>query len=1042
VASTSISAIGLLNNPIFSLATTAIDNSGNTITNNNIQDYANSVTVSNGILLSTGNSTWTITNNRLFQTANRTYNTGNSHKGISITSGAGYTITGNVIGYANSGGTGTTNMIGVSAGGSLGGTFPSSYTVGGTANSTSYVAISCAFTSGGAVSSIQNNTIGGFALYTSSSSTSGNGIFNAIAVTSGNANIGTITGNTFSNIYTAATNSGGIIAGIFAQNSGPSPLNTINIQNNTFNTLDAMGALTTTSGAFVIISISGSGNFNVSNNTIGNTTNPSFRTGNLTDGGGNLSNTGTTFSTSTGNGSFRGIQCSASGTTAITSNIIRNVSVNCNSVGSLYRGIDHSSSSGNSTISGNTITNLTSETSNISLSAGGMAGVGILISGNATATNVTQNTINGLALTNTTTSGTNIGGISISSATNISVSKNIIYDLSNASTSTSATTPGSISGVFIRSATNTPAIFNNMITLGNSQTTNTCIVGIWGNHGQLNNPIVTNIYYNSVYITGTVTSGAQPSFGYLRGDLSASAKTVSVDIRNNIFNNDRTGGTGKHYAISNNYGATASATGWGTNASNFNVLNSASSSTVGYWNADQTLAQWQSTSASDQISLTNIPITFANFATGDLHLNMGLTPTQLESGGIVISGFTTDIDGQTRPGPAGSVNGGAWAPDFGADEFDGVPNDLTPPVISYSPLLGSSCYTSRDLSTTIFDSKGLNTTPGTNPRVYYRKTSNLNTIPATNDNTTDGWKYATTVSSTNPFNFTIDYSIIFGGISAGDVIEYFVIAQDTNTIPNVGTNMATYTTPPTSVALSAANAPITGTNSYALLSGLSGTVTIGASGTYSSITGAGGLFAAINTNGVNGNLIAEILDASVSETGANALNIVQYGCTSGLSITIRPASGVTTVLSGSNATPLIDLNGADYVTIDGSNNGSSSKDMTIRNTGTGAAIRFINGATFDTVRSCIVESQNTTATSGTIFFSTSNGTTGNSNIVINGCDVRDRSDVTGVPANAIYSEGTPLQLNANNKISGCNIFNFTTSGVFSSSRRCGRRMGN
>src|SRR6185295_12507905 len=73
-------------------------------------------------------------------------------------------------------------------------------------------------------------------------------------------------------------------------------------------------------------------------------------------------------------------------------------------------------------------------------------------------------------------------------------------------------------------------------------------------------------------------------------------------------------------------------------------------------------------------SVSAAPFTTAT----DLHLNTGLTNTPLESGGAAV-GVTSDIDGQVRPGPAGSVNGGATAPDLGADEFDGVPllaNDL------------------------------------------------------------------------------------------------------------------------------------------------------------------------------------------------------------------------------------------------------------------------------------------------------------------------------------------------------------------------------
>jgi hypothetical protein len=94
----------------------AIDNSGNIISNNNIFDYFNSSTATNGMNINSGNSAWTITNNKLYQTSNRVYTSAGTHNGIFITSGAGYTITGNTIGFANSSGTGTTNMIGLTSG--------------------------------------------------------------------------------------------------------------------------------------------------------------------------------------------------------------------------------------------------------------------------------------------------------------------------------------------------------------------------------------------------------------------------------------------------------------------------------------------------------------------------------------------------------------------------------------------------------------------------------------------------------------------------------------------------------------------------------------------------------------------------------------------------------------------------------------------------------------------------------------------------------------------------------------------------------------
>ncbi len=1030
------SASGSPLNGIHSLGSSAvIDNSGNTVTGNNIYDYFVAGSSTSGINVNSFNSGWTISSNRFYQTANRTYTSANTHYGIQITSGSGYTIHDNVIGYANSSGTGTTNMVGLTSG-SLGGTFPSLYTSGGTANATRYVGINCAFTAAGTPSSIQNNTIAGFALYTSSGASTTNGILCGIAVTSGNANIGTVTGNNINNLYAATTTSGGLIAGIYA-----STANTISIQNNSIHTIDAMGTTSSNSGSINGINSAGTnGTFTISGNTIGNNTNPNLRTGNLTTGG-SLSNVGTTFSAASGFSNLRGILNSANGVVSISQNTIRNAYQNSSSTSSFMRGIEQTASNsvtGSCSITNNTIQNFGTVSTNSSLSAFSnfMTGVGILINGTMANANVSQNTVSNFTLDNTTTAGTNLAGIAVAQAINPSITKNVIFALGNASTSTSLTAPGSVSGVLVRLGNTTASpvnVVNNMISIGTSQVTNTCFVGIWANFGQTPDPSVTNVYYNSVHISGTVAAGSAPSFGFLRGDLSTTARTAAVDVRNNIFNNERTGGAGNHYAIGNNYGAAAaSATGWGPGASNFNVLNSASSSTIGHWTTDRTFASWQAVSLSDAVSLSGVTVTFVNSATGDLHLNFGVTPTQLESAGTVIAGYTTDIDNDTRPGPAGSVNGGATNPDLGADEFDGVPLDLTKPSITYTPLSLSSCLTSRVLTASIFDNSGVNVAPGTKPRVYFRKSTNANALPATNDNTTDGWKYAEATNSSSPFSFTIDYSITFGGVASGDVIEYFVVAQDLAPTPNVGDNVAAFTSAPTSVALVSGNFPVTGTNSYTLTTGLAGTVTVGASGTYTSITGTGGLFEAINNNGIDGSLIAEILDAGITETGAVSLNQIQPGCAPAYSLVIRPATGVTTVVSGSSATPLIDLNNADFVTIDGSNNGSSSKDMTIRNSGTGATIRFINGASNDTLRNIIIESQNATTNSGTVWFSTAAAigvTSGNSNNVISGCDVRDRSDATGVPANAVYSEGTNAFPNAGNKISGCNIFNFTSNGV-------------
>ncbi|HRC33404.1 MAG TPA: hypothetical protein PK736_08165, partial [Bacteroidia bacterium] len=269
--------------------------SGNIVSNCNISNYFSATLATNGILLTaTGNSGWSITNNRLFQTANRTYTTGNAHNGISVQSGSGYIIIGNTIGFANSGGTLTTNMVGAAA--PISG-FPGNYAaVVGIA--TTYTGINATFTSGGINSLIQSNIIAGFALFTS---TGGGAAFTAINVTTGNVTIGgasAVLGNTIgstsglSSIYLATTANGGAFFGI---RTSPAAGNTATVQNNTIGAVDAIGTTALLTGSFVGLDGFGAGNIEHINNTIGNATADNIRTGYTTLSGvtaTNLSNTG------------------------------------------------------------------------------------------------------------------------------------------------------------------------------------------------------------------------------------------------------------------------------------------------------------------------------------------------------------------------------------------------------------------------------------------------------------------------------------------------------------------------------------------------------------------------------------------------------------------------------------------------------------------------------------------------------------------------------------------------------------------------------
>jgi len=85
---------------------------------------------------------------------------------------------------------------------------------------------------------------------------------------------------------------------------------------------------------------------------------------------------------------------------------------------------------------------------------------------------------------------------------------------------------------------------------------------------------------------------------------------------------------------------------------------------------------------------------------------------------------------------------------------------------------------------------------------------------------------------------------------------------------------------------------------------------------------------------------------------------------------------------------LIDLNGATYVTIDGSNTFlGTTEDLTISNTNTGGvALRFINGASNNGIKNNVLKSVST-GTNGIILFSTSSAATGNNSNLISNNDI-------------------------------------------------------
>ena len=335
--------------------------------------------------------------------------------------------------------------------------------------------------------------------------------------------------------------------------------------------------------------------------------------------------------------------------------------------------------------------------------------------------------------------------------------------------------------------------------------------------------------------------------------------------------------------------------------------------------------------------------------------------------------------------------------------------DSTPPTIGYSNLSNTSNTSNRILSATISDNVAV-ASGALLPKIYFRK--NAGTYSSTACSLTSG------NAQSGTYDCTIDNSLI-GGVMAGDTVGYYVIAQDTSgniaSSPSgvVATNVNTVTTPPTP-------------NNYTILQNFSGSLSIGTGQTITSLTNNGGLFQQMNAGTISGNVTINIASDLTAETGTHALNQLTETGVGGYTVFLQ-ASGAARTISGSSATALITLNGADRVTLSGLAFGPQG--LTFRNTGTGATVRIINDSSNNSLISCAVEGGNTNPASGVVTIG-SGPTTGNDNNSITDSLIRDRTDATAVPLNLIYNDSSGGGLNSNTTIANNQLVNFTQTGLF------------
>jgi len=205
------------------------------------------------------------------------------------------------------------------------------------------------------------------------------------------------------------------------------------------------------------------------------------------------------------------------------------------------------------------------------------------------------------------------------------------------------------------------------------------------------------------------------------------------------------------------------------------------------------------------------------------------------------------------------------------------------------------------------------------------------------------------------------------------------------------------------------------------MGGLCGTYNVGVGQTYATLTAA---IADLNQKPVDCPVVFQLTDNSYTSetfpilinnpTGVNATNTV----------TIRPAPGVEAAISGTTTSAIIQMNQSHYIILDGSNNGSSSKNLTISNTAaTGnTATIWIGGGSVPSLGSSDIVIKNCKIKNG-YRINTSYGIFIGSNTTL-GSKGEDNDNVTiqnnsiSKTMNGIYAISNGLGMNDNLIISG------------------------
>jgi len=600
---------------IYSAGTPSFENSSNVISNNKFFNFGNGSRTSSAIQIASNSNTFSITGNHFYQPTtapSSSYATAY----IYIATGYDYTITNNYMG-------GTEPYCG--------GTAPKYEFLqsGDLVFNPIYLNVGKDFPT-----TVQNNTIQNLEINDMEPA------FSAIRVEAGAVNI---IGNTIG----SATVAQSIKINATDQNKAKTTyvikingINDVYIKNN------VIGGICTSNNnnnqndrkphsLYAIYKGAMAGNLTVTGNTIGSeSVTNSMYASNATNNTGNAAGADNTSTRQ----QLVGIYTAGTDINLINENTIANLTNDntYNNSGDNKNNLAIYTTGGSNTIKDNTIYNISTP----------MYFVGGIYQASATANSaqiISNNTIYNLSNTNATAAVDNTA-ITVASAAAIpcTISTNYIYGLSVKSTDNTST----IDGIDLMLGTNN--CYNNIVNIGDGVSQATRLYGIYdsGVTGCIN-----NIYHNTVYIGGSTTLAINRTSAFFRN-----SNVGTANVRNNIFRNSRSGGTGgKHYAAYINTDKARLTIDFndyfvdGTNSA-FGYLNGTTLTNT-TTNKINTATNLGASSRVDQPPFIKVPTTLAT----DFRLT-----TQMQGTPTLLTTVPTDFEGITRTAPTM----GAWEKGF------------------------------------------------------------------------------------------------------------------------------------------------------------------------------------------------------------------------------------------------------------------------------------------------------------------------------------------------------------------------------------------